>query len=96
MDFVVTPPLFSRTLANIRISAASRLAFGVIDFDAQLCRHQTEIMLRDDRSQGGRRPAPARNVLGEPLEICSFKPMTGFYPTATSLILSGSQLTLLS
>ena len=22
---------------------------------------------------------PARNVLGEPLEICSFKPMTGFY-----------------
>ena len=79
MDFVVTPPLFSRTLANIRISAASRLAFGVIDFDAQLCRHQTEIMLRDDRSEGGRRPAPARNVLSEPLEICSFKPMTGFY-----------------
>jgi uncharacterized protein len=36
-------------------------------------------MLRDDRSDGGRRPAPARNVLGEPLEICSFKPMTGFY-----------------
>ena len=36
-------------------------------------------MLRDDRSGGGRRPAPARNVLGEPLEICSFKPMTGFY-----------------
>ena len=36
-------------------------------------------MLRDDRSHGERRPAPARNVLGEPLEICSFKPMTGFY-----------------
>jgi uncharacterized protein len=36
-------------------------------------------MLRDDRSDGGRRPASARNVLGEPLEICSFKPMTGFY-----------------
>ena len=36
-------------------------------------------MLRDDRSDGGRRPAPARNVLGEALEICSFKPMTGFY-----------------
>jgi uncharacterized protein len=36
-------------------------------------------MLRDDRSEGERRPAPARNVLGEPLEICSFKPMTGFY-----------------
>jgi len=36
-------------------------------------------MLRDDTSDGGKRPAPARNVLGEPLEICSFKPMTGFY-----------------
>jgi uncharacterized protein len=36
-------------------------------------------MLRDDRSQGERRQAPARNVLGEPLEVCSFKPMTGFY-----------------
>ena len=36
-------------------------------------------MLRDEHSDGGRRPAPARNVLGEPLEICSFKPMTGFY-----------------
>jgi uncharacterized protein len=36
-------------------------------------------MLRDDRSDGGRRSVPARNVLGEPLEICSYKPMTGFY-----------------
>jgi uncharacterized protein (DUF2237 family) len=27
----------------------------------------------------GGRPAAARNVLGEPLEICSIKPMTGFY-----------------
>jgi uncharacterized protein len=36
-------------------------------------------MLRDDRREGPRRPLPARNVLGEPLEICSFKPMTGFY-----------------
>ena len=36
-------------------------------------------MLRDDRNDGGRRPAPARNVLGEPLEICSFTRMTGFY-----------------
>src|ERR1700751_932830 len=36
-------------------------------------------MLRDDGiAGGGRRPAP-RNVLGEPLEICSVKPMTGFY-----------------
>jgi uncharacterized protein (DUF2237 family) len=35
-------------------------------------------VLRDDRAGGGRRPAPARNVLGEALEICSIKPMTGF------------------
>jgi Uncharacterized protein conserved in bacteria (DUF2237) len=36
-------------------------------------------VLRDERGDGGRRPVPARNVLGEPLEMCSFKPMTGFY-----------------
>jgi uncharacterized protein len=36
-------------------------------------------MLRDDRGEGERRPAPARNVLGEPLELCSLKPTTGFY-----------------
>jgi uncharacterized protein (DUF2237 family) len=36
-------------------------------------------VLRDERGDGGRRPVPTRNVLGEPLEICSFKPMTGFY-----------------
>ena len=35
-------------------------------------------MLRDDRNNGGRRLAP-RNVLGAPLEICSIKPMSGFY-----------------
>jgi hypothetical protein len=36
-------------------------------------------MLRDDRDHGGRRRHIARNVLGEPLEICSIKPMSGFY-----------------
>ena len=36
-------------------------------------------MLRDDRGDGGRRPSAARNVLGEPIEICSLKPMTGFF-----------------
>ena len=36
-------------------------------------------MLRDESGNGsGRRDAP-RNVLGEPLEICSIKPMTGFF-----------------
>ena len=33
-------------------------------------------MLRDT---GGDTQQAARNVLGEPLEICSIKPMTGFY-----------------
>ena len=36
-------------------------------------------MLRDDGNNGGSRRVSGRNVLGEPLEICSFKPMTGFY-----------------
>ena len=36
-------------------------------------------MLRDDRTDGGDRRLASRNVLGEPLEICSLKPMTGFY-----------------
>jgi hypothetical protein len=36
-------------------------------------------MLRDDSSSGpGRRRTP-RNVLGEPLEACSIKPMMGVY-----------------
>jgi uncharacterized protein len=35
-------------------------------------------MLRDDNTGGGGQRS-ARNVLGEPLEICSFKPITGFY-----------------
>ena len=36
-------------------------------------------MLRDDRAGGEGRRRAARNVLGEVLEICSIKPMTGFY-----------------
>jgi len=36
-------------------------------------------MLRDDRDHGRRRMNIARNVLGEPLEICSISPMSGFY-----------------
>jgi uncharacterized protein len=36
-------------------------------------------MLRDDRSdEGGRRRSPG-NVFGEPLDVCSIKPTTGFY-----------------
>src|SRR6516165_7741445 len=36
-------------------------------------------MLRDDRADGEGQRRPPRNVLGEPLEACSLKPMTGFY-----------------
>ena len=43
-----------------------------------VCPTQYQAMLRDNRSGGGRKPLPARNVLGEPMEICSLKPMTGF------------------
>jgi uncharacterized protein (DUF2237 family) len=35
-------------------------------------------MPRDD-ADGGRRKRPSRNVLGEPLESCSQKPLTGFF-----------------
>ncbi len=37
-------------------------------------------MPRDDgNGGGGRKPRPSRNVLGERLEGCSLKPMTGFF-----------------
>ncbi|MGE5164052.1 MAG: DUF2237 family protein [Hyphomicrobiales bacterium] len=36
-------------------------------------------MLRDDRNEWADRQPTAYNVLGEPLEACSMKPMTGFY-----------------
>jgi uncharacterized protein len=36
-------------------------------------------MLRDDRSGGGGRKRAGLSVLGEPIEICSIKPMTGFF-----------------
>jgi uncharacterized protein (DUF2237 family) len=36
-------------------------------------------MLRDDRGNGEGGPAQPRNVLGQPLEGCSDRPLTGFY-----------------
>jgi uncharacterized protein (DUF2237 family) len=33
----------------------------------------------DDSNNGAGRRRAARNVLGEPLEVCSIKPMAGFY-----------------
>ena len=42
-------------------------------------------MLRDDNANGGGRRAP-RNVLGEPLEPCSFKPVTGFIGTVAATL----------
>jgi uncharacterized protein len=36
-------------------------------------------MLQDNREGGPDRQLTAHNVLGEPLELCSLNPMTGFY-----------------
>jgi uncharacterized protein len=36
-------------------------------------------MLQDNREGGADRQLTAHNVLGEPLELCSLNPMTGFY-----------------
>jgi uncharacterized protein (DUF2237 family) len=36
-------------------------------------------MLRDDSGNRGGGRGAARNVLGEPLDVCSITPMTGFY-----------------
>ena len=36
-------------------------------------------MLRDNRDSGAERQLSAHNVFGEPLEICSMRPMTGFH-----------------
>ena len=36
-------------------------------------------MLRDDQGNGGGRPKAPRNVLGDRLEDCSTKPVTGFF-----------------
>jgi uncharacterized protein len=36
-------------------------------------------MLRDERSRGEDPRSPPLNVFGEPLELCSIDPVTGFY-----------------
>ena len=36
-------------------------------------------MLRNDSGNRGSRRGTSRNVLGEPLDVCSITPMTGFY-----------------
>jgi uncharacterized protein (DUF2237 family) len=36
------------------------------------------VMLKEDSGKGGGRKS-SRNVLGEPIETCSVKPMTGFF-----------------
>src|SRR5438876_11289125 len=51
-------------------SALELSASGYVEFD----------MPRDGNGNGGgNRRAPSRNVLGERLESCSIKPMTGFF-----------------
>src|SRR6476659_5453668 len=41
--------------------------------------HAETAMLRDDNGNGGGRPDTPRNVLGERLEVCSIRPMTGVF-----------------
>jgi uncharacterized protein (DUF2237 family) len=41
--------------------------------------HKETAMLRDDTGGGGDGRRAPRNVFGEPLEICSISPITGFY-----------------
>jgi uncharacterized protein len=41
--------------------------------------HKDAAMLRDDSGHGGGRRRAPRNVFGEPLEVCSLSPTTGFY-----------------
>jgi uncharacterized protein (DUF2237 family) len=36
-------------------------------------------MLRENNGNGGGPPSAPRNVLGDRLEVCSLKPMTGFF-----------------
>ena len=36
-------------------------------------------MRRDDSGNGGGRRSTPRNVLGDRLDVCSIKPMTGFF-----------------
>jgi uncharacterized protein (DUF2237 family) len=36
-------------------------------------------MLRDDSGNGGSGRSPPRNVFGDRLEVCSVKPVTGFF-----------------
>src|SRR6185437_5433873 len=40
---------------------------------------QRSAVLRDDKGNGGGRPRAPRNVLGDRLEDCSMKPITGFF-----------------
>jgi uncharacterized protein len=41
--------------------------------------HKDAAMLRDDSGHGGGGRRGPRNVFGEPLEVCSLSPTTGFY-----------------
>ena len=68
--------IFWRSNLNTTPAAARRQS-AAIHLDAEVKPKDTA-MLRDDSNNGARRHAP-RNVLGESLEACSIKPMTGFY-----------------
>jgi hypothetical protein len=71
-------PLGGMAAVRLVLSPMSAgVMFYVQAFESIDCRGTT--MLQDNRDGGADRQLTAHNVLGEPLEICSIKAMTGFY-----------------
>jgi uncharacterized protein (DUF2237 family) len=63
---------------EISAKACSRGRYPPSAFDGMAAMRETA-MLRDDSGNGGGRPSAPRNVLGGQLEVCSLKPITGFF-----------------
>jgi uncharacterized protein len=57
----------------------NRLSHGGSRYSRGMAATQESAMLRDNSGNGGGRPKGPRNVLGDRLEDCSMKPMTGFF-----------------
>lgn len=64
----------TRECSILRVSPRARFGVALIG-GARL----PQSALRDDRNERADRQPTAYNVLGEALEACSMKPMTGFY-----------------
>jgi len=72
-------PLVGLTPLSSHDAGALRASHQVQLFAAPWARGAGTTMLRDNRDSGADRQLNAHNVLGEPLEICSMRPMTGFH-----------------